>query len=112
MSTHIVDDIETAERIRRAHESAVNDAPTVRDDGTRIERLIDGVVVRHAITQMDDRGEMTELCESDWLTPRYAILTPPPTQSWFRRKPYAPTRWMRAIVTPSDGDVSLGLATS
>lgn len=55
-----------AEQIRRANEALIDDVPTVRADGTRIEQLIDGVVVRPALTHIDDRGEMTELFNPDW----------------------------------------------
>ena len=55
-----------ADGLRRANEGAVDDAPTVRADGSRIEQLIADVEVRTAITHIDDRGEMTELFNPDW----------------------------------------------
>lgn len=45
---------------------AVKDRATVAASGLRIERLIDGVVLRKATTHEDERGEITEILSAAW----------------------------------------------
>ena len=42
------------------------DAPTVTPDGRRLETLIEGVRVRPAIVQSDERGSVTEVYSPAW----------------------------------------------
>ncbi|MBE2266825.1 MAG: dTDP-4-dehydrorhamnose 3,5-epimerase family protein [Anaerolinea sp.] len=42
------------------------DSSTVYADGTRKSTLIDGVYVRPAVTQIDDRGSLTEIYDPRW----------------------------------------------
>jgi len=42
------------------------DRQTVNPDGTRIAALIDGVRMRAAVTQEDDRGTVTEILSAKW----------------------------------------------
>lgn len=42
------------------------DVETVKPDGQPIQRLLDGVVIRHATTQIDDRGTLCEIMRPDW----------------------------------------------
>ena len=44
----------------------VPDEQTVAPDGTRLEALIDGVRVRRAVTQTDERGSLTEMYDPRW----------------------------------------------
>jgi dTDP-4-dehydrorhamnose 3,5-epimerase len=45
---------------------AVKDSATVTSESKRIEKFIDGVSVRHAITHMDERGEIAEIFSKAW----------------------------------------------
>lgn len=45
---------------------AQKDVSTVNSSGKRHDKLIDGVVVRHAVTHEDERGEVTEIISSAW----------------------------------------------
>src|SRR5262245_240162 len=45
---------------------ARKDPQTVTADGQRVERLIEGVVVRNAVTHEDDRGELSEIFNPAW----------------------------------------------
>ncbi|GJE61522.1 polysaccharide biosynthesis C-terminal domain-containing protein [Methylobacterium trifolii] len=42
------------------------DTSTVTASGERIERLIDGVILRYAVLQTDERGEITEIFDPAW----------------------------------------------
>jgi dTDP-4-dehydrorhamnose 3,5-epimerase len=42
------------------------DRMTVTPDGQPVARLIDGVVIRSATTQIDDRGTLCEILRPDW----------------------------------------------
>jgi dTDP-4-dehydrorhamnose 3,5-epimerase len=42
------------------------DVETVKPDGRTVAPLIDGVVIRHAVTQIDDRGTLCEILRPDW----------------------------------------------
>ncbi len=42
------------------------DVETVTPDGKPVGRLIDGVVIRYATTQFDDRGTLCEILRPDW----------------------------------------------
>lgn len=42
------------------------DAPTVTPEGRRLDRFIDGVELRAATLQLDDRGEVTEIFSPAW----------------------------------------------
>ena len=42
------------------------DVPTVTAEGVAIGRLIEGVVIRHAITQIDERGTLCEILKPEW----------------------------------------------
>jgi dTDP-4-dehydrorhamnose 3,5-epimerase len=42
------------------------DVETVKPDGTPVGRLIEGVVIRYATTQIDDRGTLCEILRPDW----------------------------------------------
>ena len=44
----------------------IHDAPTVTPDGERLESRIDGVRVRSAVVQSDERGTITEICSEAW----------------------------------------------
>jgi dTDP-4-dehydrorhamnose 3,5-epimerase len=44
----------------------VPDAPTVTPNGERLEAVIDGVAIRPAVVQSDDRGTITEICSEAW----------------------------------------------
>lgn len=46
--------------------AGVPDLPTVTPDGERIEQRIEGVRVRPAITQSDERGSLTEIYSESW----------------------------------------------
>lgn len=43
-----------------------HDAVTVNSDGSSIKKLIDGVKVRYAMTQADERGTLTEVYDPRW----------------------------------------------
>lgn len=45
---------------------ARKDASTVTHDGERHGRLIEGVVLRRAVTHEDERGELTEIMSTAW----------------------------------------------
>ncbi|MBN8596435.1 MAG: dTDP-4-dehydrorhamnose 3,5-epimerase family protein [Planctomycetes bacterium] len=55
------------------------DGATVTAEGKRISKLIDGVIVRHATTHADERGELCEIYDPAWgITPEamvYCYLT-------------------------------------
>src|SRR5437588_6044092 len=42
------------------------DVETVKPDGQPVTKLIDGVVIRYATTQIDDRGTLCEILRPDW----------------------------------------------
>jgi dTDP-4-dehydrorhamnose 3,5-epimerase len=42
------------------------DAPSVAPDGTPLAPLIDGVEIRHAVTQTDERGSICEILDPAW----------------------------------------------
>ena len=42
------------------------DRPTVSPDGKPLHRLIEGVVIRYATTQIDDRGSLCEILNPSW----------------------------------------------
>lgn len=42
------------------------DVATVMPDGKQVGRLIEGVVIRYATTQTDDRGSLCEILRPDW----------------------------------------------
>lgn len=46
--------------------AATPDPPTVTPDGQRVRALISGVVVRPAVTHVDDRGELCEIFDPRW----------------------------------------------
>ena len=45
---------------------AQQDKSTVSIDGAPKQQLIDGVVIRHAITQTDERGTLCEILNPAW----------------------------------------------
>ena len=47
-------------------EGAVRDAQTVTRDGRRLDRFIDGVLLRAATTHSDERGTLTEIFDPAW----------------------------------------------
>jgi dTDP-4-dehydrorhamnose 3,5-epimerase len=49
-----------------AHLGALADEPTVTPSGQPLTELIAGVVVRSAVTQVDDRGELCEIYDPRW----------------------------------------------
>jgi dTDP-4-dehydrorhamnose 3,5-epimerase len=44
----------------------IKDRPTVTPGGERLEDVIDGVAIRPAVVQSDERGTITEICSEDW----------------------------------------------
>ena len=50
----------------RAHCQPVQDKATVTPAGESLAPLIDGVVVRSAVTQVDERGTLCEIYHPDW----------------------------------------------
>ena len=42
------------------------DKQTVSFDGEPVQKLIEGVVIREATTQVDDRGTLCEILRPDW----------------------------------------------
>jgi dTDP-4-dehydrorhamnose 3,5-epimerase len=53
--------------VRAVIEGAIRqDAQTVSSDGEPVGKLIDGVVIRHQITQVDERGTLCEILDSRW----------------------------------------------
>ena len=46
--------------------TGTKDPPTVTPEGKRLEPLIDGVIVRPAVVQQDERGEICELYDPAW----------------------------------------------
>lgn len=46
--------------------SAVKDEATVTSSGERLEKFIDGVTIRPAVTQIDERGELCEIYSTAW----------------------------------------------
>lgn len=42
------------------------DVQTVRTDGEPVAPLIDGVVIRHQVTQIDERGTLCEILDQRW----------------------------------------------
>jgi dTDP-4-dehydrorhamnose 3,5-epimerase len=42
------------------------DVQTVTFDGEPVQKLIHGVVIRNAVTQIDDRGTLCEILRPDW----------------------------------------------
>jgi dTDP-4-dehydrorhamnose 3,5-epimerase len=42
------------------------DVETVKPDGRTVAPLVDGVVIRNATTQIDDRGTLCEILRPDW----------------------------------------------
>lgn len=50
----------------QAEVRARKDASTVTSGGERHQRLIEGVVLRRAVTHEDERGELTEIMSSAW----------------------------------------------
>ena len=42
------------------------DAASVAPDGTPLAPLIDGVEIRHAVTQTDERGSICEILDPAW----------------------------------------------
>ena len=44
----------------------VQDKQTVMFDGEPVQKLISGVVIRNATTQIDDRGTLCEILRPDW----------------------------------------------
>jgi dTDP-4-dehydrorhamnose 3,5-epimerase len=46
--------------------SPKQDIPTVSSDGTRLGPLIDGVLRRRAVTQIDERGTLCEILDGRW----------------------------------------------
>ena len=51
---------------RCAGDEAVQDQQTVRPDGTKIQRLIDGVQIRPLVVHSDLRGTLTEIHNDAW----------------------------------------------
>lgn len=55
------------------------DSATVTQDGKRLQKMIDGVIVRYATTHADERGELCEIYDPAWgITPEamvYCYLT-------------------------------------
>ena len=47
-------------------ESLRQDVQTVSADGEPVGQLIDGVVVRHQVTQIDERGTLCEILDPRW----------------------------------------------
>ncbi len=47
-------------------EKAVKDRQTVTPDGVAVQEPIEGVRVRHAVTQADERGTLTEILDERW----------------------------------------------
>jgi dTDP-4-dehydrorhamnose 3,5-epimerase len=56
----------TTETIERAETDPIQDRQTVTPEGKRIEPRIAGVVVRPAVTHLDDRGELCEIYNPAW----------------------------------------------
>lgn len=46
--------------------SAIKDRQTVTHTGERLEKLIDGVMLRRATTHIDERGEIAEIYSAQW----------------------------------------------
>ena len=46
--------------------TAVPDQQTVTPDGKSVQQLIDGVVIRRAVTHVDERGSLFELYDPRW----------------------------------------------
>ncbi|MFL5781589.1 MAG: dTDP-4-dehydrorhamnose 3,5-epimerase family protein [Thermoleophilaceae bacterium] len=46
--------------------SGTPDSQTVTADGRRLDRFVDGVVLRPAVTQSDERGNLTEIFDPAW----------------------------------------------
>jgi dTDP-4-dehydrorhamnose 3,5-epimerase len=47
-------------------QASIRDVATVRDDGTSLQALIDGVKCREAVTHIDERGSVVELYDPRW----------------------------------------------
>jgi dTDP-4-dehydrorhamnose 3,5-epimerase len=47
-------------------ENLKQDVQTVSDDGEPLGQLIDGVEIRHQITQVDERGSLCEILDARW----------------------------------------------
>jgi dTDP-4-dehydrorhamnose 3,5-epimerase len=64
-------------------ESAVRDGQTVTPEGKRLSRAIDGVRIRGAVTQTDERGSLCEVYDLRWgftdepLVYVYTVTIPP-----------------------------------
>jgi dTDP-4-dehydrorhamnose 3,5-epimerase len=65
------------------------DPPTVDADGQPLRRLIAGVVLRPAVTQVDDRGEVCEIYDPRWgissapmVFAYQAMVRPGKTKAW------------------------------
>jgi dTDP-4-dehydrorhamnose 3,5-epimerase len=56
----------TAETTKRPETGLVQDRQTVTSDGVRTAPRIAGVVVRPAVTHVDDRGELCEIYNPAW----------------------------------------------
>jgi dTDP-4-dehydrorhamnose 3,5-epimerase len=52
----------------------IPDASTVNADGVSKKRLIDGVIVRQAVTHVDDRGSLTEIYNPAWGTVDFPLV--------------------------------------
>jgi dTDP-4-dehydrorhamnose 3,5-epimerase-like enzyme len=46
--------------------NAKKDPQTVTPEGKRVDKLIDGVVLREATTHLDERGELCEIYNPAW----------------------------------------------
>ena len=55
-----------AARVELGVEGAVRDVQTVTAAGVPVQKPIDGVLVRHAVTQADERGTLTEVYDERW----------------------------------------------
>jgi dTDP-4-dehydrorhamnose 3,5-epimerase len=58
--------METAELAIEGLEKALKDPATVAEDGERLAALIEGVEIRRARTQADERGTLCEIFDSRW----------------------------------------------
>jgi dTDP-4-dehydrorhamnose 3,5-epimerase len=56
-------------------ENPKQDVATVAPDGSRLAPLIDGVVIRPAVTQVDERGTLCEILDARWRVHPAAIVS-------------------------------------
>lgn len=47
-------------------DATTQDSPTVTAEGARLQALLDGVRIRPAVTQIDERGSLCEMYSEEW----------------------------------------------